>query len=124
MARKTIAQLEAENALLRADLETAGKLFNQAAEDNNLCVEYDETIERVNEELKSGFQFTPRGEDQDIRVTLVASMDVELKVLARDRYGAQDKVDDMPDRDVFALAGHGDLFDTLKAAGFDFSVER
>lgn len=124
MARKTIAQLEAENALLRADLATAAELFNEAAEDNNLCGEYDETLERVNAKLKSDFRFTPRGEDQDVRVTLVASLDVSLKVFARDRCDAQDKVDDMPDHDVFALAGHGDVADVLKKAGFEFSVER
>lgn len=124
MARKTIAQLEAEIAQLRADLATAGELFNEAAEDNNLCDEYDETIDRVNAKLKSDFRFTPRGEDQDVRVTLVASIDVTLQVLGRDRLAAQDKVDGMEDRDVFALAGHGGLFDALDDAGFDCSIER
>lgn len=37
MARKTIAQLEAENALLREDLATAAKTFNEAAESADLC---------------------------------------------------------------------------------------
>ena len=73
--------------------------------------------------MKSDFRFKPRGEEQTVTRTLVASLDVTLKVMGRDLNHAVEKVDDMRDHDVFKLAGHAEAFEDLRKAGWDLSVE-
>lgn len=121
---KTKAELEAENAALRADLATIGRIFNQEAEDADLCDAYDEAVSAVNAKLQSDFRIPPRGEEHEITVDLKADFAAKVKVFHRDEYDAADKVRyDMTTEEIFRLAGLGDLFDTLNKAGFDLDAD-
>ncbi|OYN81708.1 hypothetical protein [Mycolicibacterium sphagni] len=120
----TKAELELENAKLRADLELAGKTFNEAAEDNGLCDAYDEVVEDLNRQLASGFKFPPRGTDHEVDVELVVTLGTSIKVFARTDYEAEDKArHEMDAEDVFKAAGLSDLFATLYKAGWNLDVE-
>jgi hypothetical protein len=123
MAAKTKAQLEAENAQLRADLAKAGQFFNDAADANDLCEQYDCVVLELNDELVSDYRFTPRGKEQTVSVELTAVRGTTVKVVARDITYAEDRASDMSTEGLFGLAGHSDLYAALKAAGFDPSAE-
>lgn len=71
------------------DFETISRVLGEAATENNICSEYEETLDNLNRELKTG---EIEGRTKDFTVTVSYSFTIN----SRDEDGARELFDDDP----------------------------
>jgi hypothetical protein len=71
------------------DFETIGRMLGEAATENNICSEYEDTLDNLNRELMSG---EIAGRTKEFTVTVSYSLTIE----ARDEDGARELFNDDP----------------------------